>query len=124
MAAIKAVMEGLVTLHPESMADRRPAVRHAGLHAPPPLTPREIVTELDKHVIAHTNAKRAVAIALRNRMRRQKLPPELAEDWAARLKGRYKTAAQTLLRRAAAAAFRRRDFRTCDRLTELADEIN
>jgi len=41
MAAVKAVMEGLVTLHPESMADRRPAVRHAGLHAPP-LTPREI----------------------------------------------------------------------------------
>jgi len=46
------------------------------------LTPRQIVAELDKHVIGQTNAKRAVAIALRNRSRRQKLPPELAEDIA------------------------------------------
>ncbi len=44
------------------------------------LTPREIVVELDKHVIGQKLAKRAVAIALRNRMRRQKLTPELAED--------------------------------------------
>ncbi len=44
------------------------------------LTPREIVVELDKHVIGQKDAKRAVAIALRNRMRRQKLSPELAED--------------------------------------------
>jgi ATP-dependent HslUV protease ATP-binding subunit HslU len=44
------------------------------------LTPREIVAELDKHVVGQANAKRAVAIALRNRMRRQKLPPELADD--------------------------------------------
>ena len=44
------------------------------------LTPREIVVELDKHVIGQNAAKRSVAIALRNRMRRQKLPPELAED--------------------------------------------
>jgi ATP-dependent HslUV protease ATP-binding subunit HslU len=44
------------------------------------LTPREIVAELDKHVIGQKDAKRAVAIALRNRMRRQKLAPELAED--------------------------------------------
>jgi ATP-dependent HslUV protease ATP-binding subunit HslU len=44
------------------------------------LTPREIVTELDKHVVGQAQAKRAVAIALRNRMRRQKLPPELADD--------------------------------------------
>ncbi len=44
------------------------------------LTPREIVTELDKHVIGQKDAKRAVAIALRNRMRRQKLTPELAEE--------------------------------------------
>jgi len=44
------------------------------------LTPREIVGELDKHVIGQTDAKRAVAIALRNRMRRQKLAPDLAED--------------------------------------------
>src|SRR5437879_13566813 len=44
------------------------------------LTPREIVAELDKHVIGQNAAKRAVAIALRNRMRRQKLPPDLAEE--------------------------------------------
>ena len=44
------------------------------------LTPREIVTELDKYVIGQTDAKRSVAIALRNRMRRQKLSPELAEE--------------------------------------------
>ncbi len=44
------------------------------------LTPREIVAELDKHVIGQKDAKRAVSIALRNRMRRQKLTPELAEE--------------------------------------------
>ncbi|HVO79341.1 MAG TPA: ATP-dependent protease ATPase subunit HslU [Terriglobales bacterium] len=44
------------------------------------LTPREIVSELDKHVVGQKDAKRAVAIALRNRMRRQKLAPELAEE--------------------------------------------
>ena len=44
------------------------------------LTPREIVRELDKYVIGQADAKKAVAIALRNRVRRQKLEPELAED--------------------------------------------
>src|SRR5271163_1522776 len=44
------------------------------------LTPREIVTELDKYVVGQKDAKRAVAIALRNRMRRQKLGPEMAEE--------------------------------------------
>jgi ATP-dependent HslUV protease ATP-binding subunit HslU len=44
------------------------------------LTPREIVRELDKYVIGQPDAKRAVAIALRNRLRRQKLPPEMADD--------------------------------------------
>jgi ATP-dependent HslUV protease ATP-binding subunit HslU len=44
------------------------------------LTPREIVAELDKYVVGQKDAKRAVAIALRNRMRRQKLAPELAEE--------------------------------------------
>jgi ATP-dependent HslUV protease ATP-binding subunit HslU len=50
--------------------------------APPTdaLTPRQIVAELDKYVIGQKDAKRAVAIALRNRMRRQKLTPELAEE--------------------------------------------
>ncbi len=46
------------------------------------LTPRQIVAELDKYVIGQRAAKRAVAIALRNRMRRQKLAPELAEEIA------------------------------------------
>src|ERR1700736_5702306 len=44
------------------------------------LTPREIVRELDKYVIGQPEAKRAVAIALRNRIRRQKLPPEMADE--------------------------------------------
>ncbi|MGA8028730.1 MAG: HslU--HslV peptidase ATPase subunit, partial [Bryobacteraceae bacterium] len=44
------------------------------------LTPREIVAELDKHVIGQLDAKRSVAIALRNRVRRQKLDPEMAEE--------------------------------------------
>ncbi|MFZ0823058.1 MAG: ATP-dependent protease ATPase subunit HslU [Terriglobales bacterium] len=44
------------------------------------LTPREIVAELDKYVVGQKDAKRAVAIALRNRMRRQKLGPEMAEE--------------------------------------------
>ena len=44
------------------------------------LTPREIVTELDKYVVGQADAKRAVAIALRNRIRRQKLEPDMAEE--------------------------------------------
>jgi len=44
------------------------------------LTPREIVRELDKHVIGQPDAKKAVAIALRNRLRRQKLPPDMADE--------------------------------------------
>lgn len=44
------------------------------------LTPREIVEELDKHVVGQAEAKRAVAIAVRNRVRRQRLEPEMAEE--------------------------------------------
>ena len=44
------------------------------------LTPREIVAELDKHVIGQAKAKRAVAIAMRNRTRRQRLAPEIADE--------------------------------------------
>jgi ATP-dependent HslUV protease ATP-binding subunit HslU len=44
------------------------------------LTPREIVVELDKHVVGQSKAKRAVAIALRNRIRRQRLPAEIADE--------------------------------------------
>ncbi len=46
------------------------------------LTPRQIVAELDKHVVGQAMAKRAVAIALRNRSRRQKLPSDIAEEIA------------------------------------------
>ncbi len=46
------------------------------------LTPRQIVAELDRYVVGQHNAKRAVAIALRNRMRRQQLPPEMAAEVA------------------------------------------
>jgi ATP-dependent HslUV protease ATP-binding subunit HslU len=46
------------------------------------LTPRQIVAELDKYVVGQKQAKRAVAIALRNRSRRQKLASELAEEIA------------------------------------------
>jgi ATP-dependent HslUV protease ATP-binding subunit HslU len=51
--------------------------------APPKLddlTPRQIVAELDKYVIGQDSAKKAVAVALRNRIRRRKLPPEIAQD--------------------------------------------
>ncbi|MGH9402463.1 MAG: ATP-dependent protease ATPase subunit HslU [Terriglobia bacterium] len=44
------------------------------------MSPRQIVAELDKHVVGQAQAKRSVAVALRNRMRRQKLPEELADD--------------------------------------------
>lgn len=46
------------------------------------LTPQEIVSELDKYIVGQKAAKRAVAIALRNRYRRRKLPPELADEIA------------------------------------------
>ena len=46
------------------------------------LTPRQIVEELDKYVVGQRLAKRAVAIALRNRTRRQQLPPDMAEEVA------------------------------------------
>ena len=46
------------------------------------LTPRDIVAELDRYVVGQAKAKRAVAIALRNRYRRQRLSPDLAEEVA------------------------------------------
>jgi ATP-dependent HslUV protease ATP-binding subunit HslU len=58
---------------------RLPERTHTAIDA---LTPREIVAELDKYVVGQKQAKRAVAIALRNRMRRQKLASELAEEVA------------------------------------------
>jgi ATP-dependent HslUV protease ATP-binding subunit HslU len=44
------------------------------------LTPRQIVAELDRYVVGQHDAKRAVAVALRNRIRRQKLPADMAQD--------------------------------------------
>jgi ATP-dependent HslUV protease ATP-binding subunit HslU len=44
------------------------------------LTPREIVSELDKYIIGQADAKRAVAVAIRNRWRRQQLPEGLRQD--------------------------------------------
>lgn len=44
------------------------------------MTPREIVSELDRYVVGQTDAKRAVAVAMRNRTRRRRLPPEIARD--------------------------------------------
>ncbi|MDQ1328491.1 MAG: ATP-dependent HslUV protease ATP-binding subunit HslU [Candidatus Poribacteria bacterium] len=46
------------------------------------LTPRQIVEELDKYIIGQEEAKKAVAIALRNRSRRQMLPPEMRDEVA------------------------------------------
>jgi ATP-dependent HslUV protease ATP-binding subunit HslU len=46
------------------------------------LTPRQIVAQLDKHIIGQEQAKRAVAVALRNRWRRQKIDPELRDEVA------------------------------------------
>src|SRR5713226_8416307 len=62
----------MVIYLPSQSVDSEPALDE--------LTPREIVRELDKHVVGQGEAKRAVAIALRNRIRRQKLPPEMSDE--------------------------------------------
>src|SRR5436309_317951 len=62
----------MVTYPPGQSVDEEPLLDE--------LTPRELVRERDKHVVAQADGKRAVAIALRNRIRRQKLPPEMAEE--------------------------------------------
>ncbi len=62
----------MVIYLPTQAVDDRPALDE--------LTPREIVRELDKHVVGQQDAKKAVAVALRNRIRRQKLQPEMAEE--------------------------------------------
>src|SRR6202008_1284689 len=62
------------------MAIYLPSTAEAEQLALDELTPREIVSELDKYVVGQKDAKRAVAIALRNRIRRQKLTPDLAEE--------------------------------------------
>src|SRR5437660_12132813 len=62
----------MVIYLPSQSVDEEPALDE--------LTPREIVRELDNHVVGQSEAKRSVAIALRNRLRRQKLEPEMAEE--------------------------------------------
>src|ERR671929_1071917 len=62
----------MVIYLPGAATDERPILDE--------LTPREIVRELDKYVVGQADAKRAVAIALRNRIRRQRLEPEMAEE--------------------------------------------
>src|SRR5260221_11864700 len=57
-----------------------PAEAEELLPAVDDMAPGEIVGELDKYIVGQNAAKRAVAVALRNRVRRQKLPPEIAED--------------------------------------------
>ncbi len=72
----KSEKDMVIYLSGESQAQPKP-------QAPPSfdeLTPREIVVELDKYIVGQAAAKRAVAIALRNRVRRQKLSPEMAEE--------------------------------------------
>ena len=47
---------------------------------PKQLTPREIVEQLDRHIVGQGDAKRAVAVAIRNRWRRQQLPDEMRQE--------------------------------------------
>ncbi|HKN24527.1 MAG TPA: ATP-dependent protease ATPase subunit HslU [Candidatus Acidoferrum sp.] len=68
-----------ITLLPATNGNGNPAEEEL-LPALDDMTPREIVKELDKYIVGQAAAKRAVAVALRNRVRRQKLPPEIAED--------------------------------------------
>ena len=68
-----------MTIHlPKSLAD--PIEKLRGKDREAELTPREIVTELDKYIIGQQAAKKAVAIALRNRYRRRRVPAELADE--------------------------------------------
>jgi len=62
------------TLAPKDAGQDKPSARE--------LTPRDIVEQLDRYIIGQAQAKRAVAIALRNRYRRLRLPPEMAEEVA------------------------------------------
>jgi ATP-dependent HslUV protease ATP-binding subunit HslU len=68
-----------ITVFPAANGNGRPEDEEV-LPALDEMTPREIVKELDKYIVGQAAAKRAVAVALRNRVRRQKLAPEIAED--------------------------------------------
>ena len=60
--------------------DLLPAPAARGANEIEDLTPRQIVAELDKHIVGQNNAKRAVAVALRNRYRRRLLPEEMRDE--------------------------------------------
>jgi ATP-dependent HslUV protease ATP-binding subunit HslU len=60
----------------------KPALSEPGSSPAPVMTPREIVSELDRYIVGQKDAKRAVAIALRNRWRRQLVPEDLREEIA------------------------------------------
>jgi ATP-dependent HslUV protease ATP-binding subunit HslU len=65
------------------MTDNLKAIQADGVASPAPvMTPREIVSELDRYIVGQKEAKRAVAIALRNRWRRQLVPEDLREEIA------------------------------------------
>ncbi|MDR3138401.1 MAG: ATP-dependent protease ATPase subunit HslU [Treponema sp.] len=64
------------------MDEKKTSEKKSGAKDLDSLTPREIVAELDKYIVGQKKAKRAVAVALRNRMRRLKLEPEIREDIA------------------------------------------
>jgi len=63
---------------PRAGGDGKPRL----MDPPADLTPRQVVEELDRYIVGQEKAKRAVAIALRNRVRRLKLPPDMAEEVA------------------------------------------
>src|ERR671939_481868 len=63
-------------------ADRTVAAPESGSSPAPLMTPREIVSELDRYIVGQKEAKRAVAIALRNRWRRQQVPEHLRDEIA------------------------------------------
>ena len=69
-----------LTVPADSAAPSRPAAPEDPPHWVDPLTPREVVAELDKYIIGQSEAKKAVAIALRNRWRRQRVDDELREE--------------------------------------------
>src|SRR5206468_8989573 len=62
---------------PRRRGDRRHSIRHMQT-----LTPKQIVAELDRYIVGQADAKRAVAVAVRNRWRRQQLPEEMRKDVA------------------------------------------
>jgi ATP-dependent HslUV protease ATP-binding subunit HslU len=71
------MIDPLVTQPQEELAEEQPADRPL---LPEELTPQQIVAELDKYVVAQDKAKKAVAIALRNRWRRQQVPEDLRDE--------------------------------------------